>query len=461
MSLFFAFLLVLGCSRHFLCVQSAHSVPFCSSDSKIYFRPPYNNFNNSCSPDCIRGTVGAKFVKGHALLFHFPNYREVFGSYQGCDSTPKGFIGIMICDMVAIAKYLNATLIVPKLDKASFWSNSSDFKDIFNIDHFITSLKDEIRIIKQLPPKVFCFVHIIFALILTWCFISILPLLLKHKLIHLTRTDARLANNGLPIAIQKLRCRVNFNALRFTSQIEVCVTTSILYAYPGWKEKVINSEHKRKDGLCPLTLEETSLVLKTLGIDHNVQIYIAAGEIYGGEKRMASLLGEFPNLVSKKRNITRTFRIDVFPKSLLTNGNSGLSCLLREYKFGRVEQLETFEEAKARGANSVVTPSTNVDGNIGPDVVHLLAIKEENNGLDNGSVMYGFAFVDCVRLRVWVGSIDDDASYSALGALLMQVSPKEVIYESRGLSKEAQKALKKFSLNGEMKLPGLSNSTFE
>ena len=44
-----------------------------------------------------------------------------------------------------------------------------------------------------------------------------------------------------------------------------------------------------------------------------------------------------------------------------------------------------------------------------------------NNSLDNGSVVYGFAFVDCARLRFWVGSIDDDASCSALGALLMQV----------------------------------------
>lgn len=41
--------------------------------------------------------------------------------------------------------------------------------------------------------------------------------------------------------------------------------------------------------------------------------------------------------------------------------------------------------------------------------------------MDNGSVVYGFAFVDCARLRFWVGSIDDDASCSALGALLMQV----------------------------------------
>lgn len=48
-----------------------------------------------------------------------------------------------------------------------------------------------------------------------------------------------------------------------------------------------------------MTPEETALVLKALGIDRNVQIYIAAGEIYGGERRMARLAEDFPNLVSK------------------------------------------------------------------------------------------------------------------------------------------------------------------
>ncbi|KAE8682862.1 DNA mismatch repair protein MSH7 [Hibiscus syriacus] len=137
----------------------------------------------------------------------------------------------------------------------------------------------------------------------------------------------------------------------------------------------------------------------------------------------------------------------------------------RGYKVGRMEQLETSEQAKARGAIlltnntglfqviqrkliEVITPSTMVDGNIGPDAVHLLAIKEDNHGVENGSTAYGFAFVDCAALKFWVGSISDDATCSALGALLMQVSPKEVIFERRGLSREAHKALKKYLFSG-------------
>lgn len=73
------------------------------------------------------------------------------------------------------------------------------------------------------------------------------------------------------------------------------------YAYPWWKEKVINSDLKRKDGLCPLTPEETALILKALDIDQSIQIFIAAGEIYGGKRRMETLASTFPNLVCNHR----------------------------------------------------------------------------------------------------------------------------------------------------------------
>ncbi|KAJ8442394.1 hypothetical protein Cgig2_018650 [Carnegiea gigantea] len=128
----------------------------------------------------------------------------------------------------------------------------------------------------------------------------------------------------------------------------------------------------------------------------------------------------------------------------------------RGYKVGRMEQLETADQVKARGATTVIprklvnviTPSTSTDENIGPDAVHLLAIKEGSRGVDGGSTTYGFAFVDCAALKIWVGSVSDDASCAALMALLMQVSPKEIIYENRGLSRDAQKVLKKYSSSG-------------
>ncbi|KAG0513924.1 hypothetical protein BDA96_10G145000 [Sorghum bicolor] len=254
-----------------------------------------------------------------------------------------------ICDMVVIARYLNVTLVVPELDKTSFWNDPSEFQDIFDVEHFITSLRGEVRILRELPPRVKRRVELgMFHSMppISWSDISyyqnqILPLIRKYKVLHLNRTDARLANNGLPMEIQKLRCRVNYASLRFTPQIEElgkrvirilrqngpflvlhlryemdmlafsgctqgCSTeeaeelTRMRYAYPWWKEKVIDSDLKRKDGLCPLTPEETALVLRALDIDRSMQIYIAAGEIYGGKRRMAALTSAYPNVVRKE-----------------------------------------------------------------------------------------------------------------------------------------------------------------
>lgn len=50
--------------------------------------------------------------------------------------------------------------------------------------------------------------------------LQILPLFRRHKVIHFNKTDARLANNGLSLELQRLRCRVNYQALRFTPQLE-------------------------------------------------------------------------------------------------------------------------------------------------------------------------------------------------------------------------------------------------
>ncbi|KAL3631193.1 Rhamnogalacturonan I rhamnosyltransferase 1 [Castilleja foliolosa] len=253
-----------------------------------------------------------------------------------------------ICDMVTIARLLNLTLVVPELDKASFWADQSNFEDIFDVGHFINSLRDEVRIVKRLPKKFglrYGYQPLVMPPI-SWSseqyyLRQILPLFDKHKVIHFNRTDSRLANNGIPLELQKLRCRVNFEALKFTPEIEELGNKLIRiiqqkgtylalhlryemdmlafsgcthgctekeaedlrrmrYEFPWWREKEIMSEEKRYRGLCPLTPEETALILQALGFEKETQIYIASGEIYGNERRLAALRAAFPRIVKKE-----------------------------------------------------------------------------------------------------------------------------------------------------------------
>ncbi|KAE9605617.1 putative GDP-fucose protein O-fucosyltransferase [Lupinus albus] len=265
-----------------------------------------------------------------------------------------------ICDMVTISRYLNVTLIVPELDNTSFWNDRSQFQDIFDLDYFIASLRDEVRILKELPPQqkkkvesnsLYSMPPISWSN-MTYYYNVILPRIKEHEVVHFTKSDARLANNGIPKEVQKFRCKVNYHALRFTPLIEklakkivrilkergpflslhlryemdmiafsgcnegcnkeeIDELKKMRYAYPWWKEKEINSEKKRKDGLCPLTPEETALTMRALDIDHNIQVYIASGDIYKSEKRMLALKAAFPNLV-KKETLLEPSELDPF-----------------------------------------------------------------------------------------------------------------------------------------------------
>ena len=66
-----------------------------------------------------------------------------------------------------------------------------------------------------------------------------------------------------------------------------------------WKFKEINSTEHRRKGLCPLTPKEVGIFLSGLGYPSTTLIYIAAGEIYGGDYSMAELKKQFPNLIRK------------------------------------------------------------------------------------------------------------------------------------------------------------------
>ncbi|XWS34703.1 hypothetical protein CRYUN_Cryun21dG0060500 [Craigia yunnanensis] len=57
---------------------------------------------------------------------------------------------------------------------------------------------------------------------------------------------------------------------------------------------------KSKEGRCPLEPGEVAVILRAIGYPVETQIYVASGQVYGGQNRMAPLRNMFPNLVTKE-----------------------------------------------------------------------------------------------------------------------------------------------------------------
>ncbi|KAK4751802.1 hypothetical protein SAY87_020600 [Trapa incisa] len=164
----------------------------------------------------------------------------------------------------------------------------------------------------------------------------------NHEVIRAAKSDSRLANNKLNQDIQKLRCRACYQALRFAPRIEAMgkllvermrsygpyIALHLRYekdmlAFSGcthglspaqadelrtirenteyWKVKEINSTEQRYKGYCPLTPREVGILLTALGYRSNTPIYIAAGDIYGGDFHMADLRFRYPILMNKEK----------------------------------------------------------------------------------------------------------------------------------------------------------------
>ncbi|MCD7455307.1 O-fucosyltransferase 29 [Datura stramonium] len=251
-----------------------------------------------------------------------------------------------ITDAVVVARILNATLVVPELDHHSFWKDDSDFFNIFDVKWFISYLAKDVTVVKRVPEKVMRLMgkppytmRVPRKSEPEYYLDQVLPVLLRRRVLQLTKFDYRLAND-LDEELQKLRCRVNYHALRFTKPIRnfgqklvvrmrkmarrfVAVhlrfepdmlAFSGCYYGGGDKERYelgeirkrwatlpeLSPDEERTRGRCPLTPHEVGLMLRALGFKNDTYLYVASGEVYGGEKTLQPLKELFPNFYTKE-----------------------------------------------------------------------------------------------------------------------------------------------------------------
>lgn len=251
-----------------------------------------------------------------------------------------------ITDAVVVARILNATLVVPELDHHSYWKDDSDFINIFDVDWFISTLAKDVTIVRRVPDKVMrsmekppYTMRVPRKSAPEYYLDQVLPILLRRRVVQLTKFDYRLAND-LDEELQKLRCRVNYQALRFTKPIQELgqrlvfrmqqmakrfiaihlrfepdmLAFSGCYYGGGEKERYelgeirkrwatlpdLSPDGERKRGKCPLTPHEVGLMLRALGFANDTYLYVASGEIYGGEETLQPLRELFPNFYTKE-----------------------------------------------------------------------------------------------------------------------------------------------------------------
>ncbi|PON80839.1 O-fucosyltransferase [Trema orientale] len=264
-----------------------------------------------------------------------------------------------ICNAVAVAGLLNAILIIPSFEFNSVWRDPSKFADIYDEDHFIATLKDHVKVVKELPQDVmerydYNISSIPNFRVQAWATVGyymgvVYPVLRSQGVIRISPFANRLAMN-VPPQIQYLRCLANYEALRFSAPIlalgktlvsrmvekssrtggkyisihlrfeeDMVAFSCCLYdggeseksemdsiREKGWKQKfkrkdrVISPGQNRIEGKCPLTPVEVGMMLRGMGFDNNTSIYLASGKIYQEEKHLVPLSKMFPYLHTKE-----------------------------------------------------------------------------------------------------------------------------------------------------------------
>ncbi|XP_057523412.1 O-fucosyltransferase 10-like isoform X1 [Amaranthus tricolor] len=264
-----------------------------------------------------------------------------------------------ICNAVAVAGFLNATLVIPRLEYHNVWQDSSHFDDIYDEQHFIDTLSSVVRVTREIPSNIMERFHynisdVPIIQVPAWSPINyyleeVYPILRNQGVVRIAPFANRLSMY-VPPDIQYLRCLANYKSLKFASPVSTLAKKLIkrmmeksprtdgkyvsvhlrfeedMVAFScciydggkkerfemdyvrekGWKGKfrrrgtTINPGLNRVSGKCPMTPVEVGMMLRGMGFANDTIIYLASGKLYKEKRYLAPLLEMFPLLYTKE-----------------------------------------------------------------------------------------------------------------------------------------------------------------
>ncbi|CAL9114802.1 unnamed protein product [Musa textilis] len=279
-------------------------------------------------------------------------YAKIFGGFVKIRSS--------ICDLVAIARLLNATLVIPEIQQSvrskGISKKFKSFSYLYDEEQFIAALLDDVIVIKSLPTDLkearkrrkFPTISPKRSASPSFYIGEVLPKLKQSKVIRMLVSDGGCLQPILPSSLdeyQRLRCRVAFHALKFRSEIQALGKQMVerlqatvgpyLSYHPGLvrntlafhgcaelfqdvhteliqyrrkqlikqgtvdEDLVVDSVARKTNGSCPLMPEEVGLLLRAMGYPPNTVIYLAGSETFGGQRILVPLQAMYTNLVDR------------------------------------------------------------------------------------------------------------------------------------------------------------------
>ncbi|CAN1288491.1 O-fucosyltransferase 39, partial [Linum perenne] len=225
-----------------------------------------------------------------------------------------------ICDAVAVAKMLNATLVIPHFEVNPVWKDSSSFMDIFDVDHFINVLKDDVAVVRELPDEYFWSTREYYAAAIrdtriktapvhasaNWYLDNVLPVLQSYGIAAVAPFSHRLTFDNLPDEIQQLRCKVNFQALVFVPHIRALGDALVSrLRYPFIQSGEVPPEYLRQTSDVIVKQKPSKFVVLHLRFDKDMAAHSACD--FGGGKAEKLALAKYRQAIWQGRVLNSQF----------------------------------------------------------------------------------------------------------------------------------------------------------